>query len=93
MMEYRCFVCNEIFSSQRVIFQHLKKIHLIQDHTRDLECIVKLDSAKCLAKFETYSGLRKHIKKCSGGIVTNVAEDTNNIRTDAIIEATKVLSY
>lgn len=91
-MEYRCFICNDIFSSQRIIFQHLKKFHLIQDHTQDLECIIKFDNSKCRAKFETYSGLRKHIKKYSGDSAINIAEDTPNIGTDTIIEATKVIN-
>lgn len=65
-MDFHCFVCPETFSDIKDIFTHLKKVHFFRDNAQELECVLirGVYSSKCVSKFNTFSGLRKHVKTC-----------------------------
>lgn len=61
MNRFQCFVCSEKFSEIRKTFDHLKKIHLLQDG-QELKCIYSY--VGCTKIFKTFDSLRNHVKKC-----------------------------
>lgn len=61
-MSFHCFVCYETFTDLSNTFSHLKKTHFLRDNGEDLKCIA---NTKCSKIFDTFSGLRRHAKKCN----------------------------
>lgn len=62
-MNFECFVCGEKFADENITINHLQKQHGIKDHSTELKCLVNYEF--CGKTYLTYSGLRKHLKKCS----------------------------
>lgn len=59
---YKCRFCLSIFDDLNEIVQHLKSSHGVKDNKSKIHCCVNRTS--CLSYFFTFSGLRKHVKKC-----------------------------
>lgn len=76
-MRFHCFVCYAEFLDLSILFKHLKNFHFFRDNCQELKCVV---NKKCPKSFETFSGLRKHAKKC-------------NIECDNVIETIEVCVY
>lgn len=63
-MDFKCYICSDLFKSSNVVIDHLRNIHSIKENRNsNIQCIVNKPN-KCDKTFETFSGLRRHITKC-----------------------------
>lgn len=77
-MDINCYICNSPVDSINSGIKHLKDYHKIRENVHEIECF-----KKCEKKFQTFSGLRCHMKKCD--FVQNTAIPLTN-ETDADLE-------
>lgn len=92
-MDFHCYVCFERFCDIRNIFAHLKKVHFFRDNAQELECVLIQDVnfSKCVSKFNTFSGLRKHLNRCSEWRKERIRSSHDNDDVlDTLIETTQV---
>lgn len=65
-MDFKCFSCSDFFESYNETIDHLRKTHNVKESKNSkISCVVN-QSKECTHKFQTFSGLRKHIIKCFG---------------------------
>lgn len=75
-MDFKCFICFNLFKSSNEFIDHLKKGHGIkEDRNSNILCIVNKPN-KCDKTFKTFSGLRRHIIKCEDN------KPTKNVGTE-----------
>lgn len=61
-MMFQCYICKRQISQDVELIKHLRTVHaLCEGSTLTLCCCV----SNCVSTFKTFSGFRKHIKKCS----------------------------
>lgn len=70
----------QLFEISNEAIDHLKKVHgLKETKEAKIQCIV--NGAKCEKKFQTFSGLRKHIIKCQ----EEYSKNNNDIKTNSSV--------
>lgn len=62
MNSFKCFLCFSEFSDSKIATGHLQKEHCVKEKVNKIKCIVK--NGACNKTFQTWSGLKKHIKTC-----------------------------
>lgn len=63
-MNFKCFICENLFSELNKIIEHLKVFHKIANNTeKNLKCVVN-KSNQCSNTFLTFNGFKKHVKDC-----------------------------
>lgn len=60
-MDYKCYVCAKILKELNLMINHLRVIHFIKEKNNVLKCVVN-SQPQCLREFNTFFGLRKHVK-------------------------------
>lgn len=55
MAHFKCRQCNSLFTNLEIYIKHLRCLHLL---TENLPC------GACSNKYNTFPGIRKHMKKC-----------------------------
>ena len=64
-MNFKCYFCHQLFDDVNKIIRHLKYTHNIKDKCDQIKCVVNFKSTSgCRKHFQTFSGLRNHLKKC-----------------------------
>lgn len=72
-MNYKCYICFETFEFSNETIQHLRKNHcIIENRNARIQCIVNKPNV-CEKKFQTFSGLRRHLESCLSKQNQNVA--------------------
>lgn len=71
-MSFECFVCFKRFTDENFTINHLQKQHKIKEHSIELKCLVNFEF--CGKTYLTFSGLRKHLKKCSKKVFCETAK-------------------
>lgn len=79
MGEFCCYLCFVHFDDSKLACDHLRKEHKIKEKVNSLRCIV---DPNCPKTFQTFNGLKKHIKKCH----VSVNECIENELTNSFIE-------
>lgn len=92
-MDFKCYICSDLYKSSNETIDHLKKYHGIQESVNlNILCIVN-KPIHCCKTFKTFSGLRRHIPKCEETKSTKIVEKeqiksdsstNNNIQNDTI---------
>jgi len=83
-MEYKCNICNKIYSSYQSIWIHNKKFHKVCDNTTiipDNTSIIpdkKYNCRTCLKKFNKFQNRWKHEKICKNKNIIVDDKNTNN---------------
>lgn len=62
-MEFKCFICAKELNDLNLIIHHLRAIHSLQEKSSVIKCVVN-SQLQCLQQFNTFQGLRKHVKSC-----------------------------
>lgn len=62
MVNFKCYSCPSEFNDQNSALDHLKTVHRVREKVDRIQCVVNL---KCSKTFQTWSGLKKHMKTCS----------------------------
>lgn len=62
-MDFKCYLCQEKFSEIKLICQHLRIIHSLQDNSTNIQCAVN-SQKECSKSFHTFNALQKHMKTC-----------------------------
>lgn len=60
-MDFKCFVCKDLFPTQKVIITHLKKDHFVKENEDPIYC---LKNNKCKQYFLNFRHLKDHLKIC-----------------------------
>lgn len=64
-MDYKCFICEKEFENIDSVFKHLKNDEKLRNKETNLECVINFPSkGKCKKYYQTYDGLRKHLRTC-----------------------------
>lgn len=61
-MNFKCFVCENLFSEQKIIVKHLKKDHFVKENKDPIYC---LKNNNCKRYFLNFRALNDHLKTCS----------------------------
>lgn len=69
-MDFKCYLCQKQFGEIKLICQHLRIIHFLQDNSTNIRCAVN-SQEECSKSFHTFNALQKHMKMC---IRTNKSE-------------------
>lgn len=67
-MNFKCFVCSELFSSDKMAIKHLKIIHFIKDNKEPIYC---LKNNGCQYHSFTLRQVKVHMKSCIENEVWN----------------------
>lgn len=61
--KYKCFICTQKFKEITETIVHLRKFHNIRDknNAHVIRCIA---NSNCKNVYQTFDGLRRHLKKC-----------------------------
>lgn len=59
-----CNFCNTNFSIANNLIDHMKREHSVKERATPIKCFVNHKNKKCERAYQTFSGLRLHIKKC-----------------------------
>lgn len=79
MSEFKCFSCFSMFDEVEKTINHLRNEHRIKQKVHEIKCIV---NNTCKKKFQTWSGLKKHLLSCSIEIDKNIEQEINNLDLD-----------
>lgn len=64
-MNYKCYLCQELFEEIKSILSHLKREHKIVENSEQIKCLVNFGNAyHCKRTYHTFSGLKTHMKTC-----------------------------
>lgn len=75
MGEFKCFSCFSMFNDVEKAISHLRKEHRVKQKVHEIKCIVYT----CKKKFQTWSGLKKHVLSCFIEADKNIKHEINNL--------------
>lgn len=61
-MDFKCFVCEELFEYQKEIVTHLKTAHFVKENKDPIYCV---KNNNCKRYFLNFRGLNAHLKNCT----------------------------
>lgn len=81
MDAYKCFLCFSKFNEVEKVICHLRKEHRVKPKINEIKCI--LNNPVCKKKFQTWSGLKKHILNCTIEVNENTEREISNLNFEA----------
>ena len=77
--QYKCNICNKIYSSYKSLWNHNKKFHIIEDNINNISNnLLKYECDYCNKKFKNYQNRWKHKKICKNKELENNKETNEN---------------
>lgn len=80
MKRFKCYLCFSEFHEESSTLKHLRKSHEVKEKHGAIKCITK--NAKCAKTFQTWSGLKNHLKTCVKSVNEFTSDENQDFGTD-----------